>query len=928
MSKFANSYWSSDYKTGIDQLTRQSTRSIQQLHELHQLIFNYMNHYSKNGDSLHKICVDSYPFESSFRPYNPNVKATLASPRNTLKRISDSFRSLNIGPSPVMPTTSLEIPAKQDGPTTMNTSYELYISNLNKQSQSMTSLAILIDREVLEKISVFIKTYEPQVRAIVDDLNTLYTEYEEGSQTLESLKVDYDELINMKGNMLDADVLESPPPPVPEKELPQLPQVSEEETIDHPVGFTDLKFPVPIGPMRLLNYQELSSVLKKLILLLTTVKKRIPIPGYKNDIFSSDQLSVFLTKFKPFNFNPTRMNIEKFGQSLLDHKFLVSSNFFIASKFKSEGMWFEWSELALYLSEDRVDVFPRVNTAVERTEERTPKHGNSPKKEITPTIGVTPAFMSNTSKMFHSLLLNKANYSTKLSEIEEAYKENYYNLQGVQNELNRKITNNSAFLETFETAKINLFYSKLATLSELTYNHHLQLTTGLHSFTSNFIESINTQESRDNDFDQLLATFSTGIYFPTSSLHFQNLKNQFNLFKDVQLQVKLDGELLSTSSVPIFVYELVKTISKDAPNQESKRVLASSWASPVLQDEYWQLKQEIISVINDFEVFEIAQESIIHTQILVEIGKYFESISPDSGINFLKNWLLEMKDSLIPCMIYDAVVNLYKVNGNEDPMSLDTASRRSELIRLLSTIPRSNLSTLIYLLEHVASVFGTITLPDYGVVDEIKEPQSKEINVGEISNVLNSMDQIGSVPFVHFILRPSILKNSTGFKPPLPIYKSIITDLLNVEFRYKLYEILLAHESKFKIKKEQEAERFKLQVKKLPLSSPPTSKLAESGLVSSRSLSGIASPIPKNGATPALTIPENFSLRPFKTRATPNPSPSTSPLHTPTTSVDLSSGAKLKRLKETLQPPIREGGRARSGSGSLLLSGVNVEYGE
>lgn len=875
--KFANFYWSPDYKSGIDRLSKQSIRSINQLHELHHLVLNYMNYCNMISDQALKICVDAYPFESPFRAYDPSVKLTLPEPKTTLKRISDSF--LGGSEEVKSPSRNSHVHDASTTEVNMTTAFESYVKNLNKQSQEMSRLAIVIDREILEKITTFIKANEPQLRSIIDEFARIVVRYNECLKYLEDLKNDYDELSNMK-----------------EKDLPQPPQEDEEldheevkqekkETVSTP--FDSLKFPLLLGPLNVSDPGKMQTILNKLMSNMKTVKKKILIPGYKNEVFSSDQFSDYLMKLKPFSFNPTRLNVEKFGQALVDLKLMVNSNMFFAGKFKGEGMWFEWSDLAILMAK-----YEELGYQSEHPE----------KIDKTPTIGVTPAFMSSTSKMFQSVklsLMTKRNYSEKLTEIEELYADNYVTLQDLQNTLNTKIINHSDYLETFERAKIDVVYTLLSKLCEITYNHSLNATNNMHAFTKSFLETIDTKEAREADFHQLLLDFSTGVFgAPAHSLvlHVQNLKNKFNLNKDFQLQVQVRGEILSLSSLPCFVHEMLPLGDNFSQDE---------WKAPLNHLEYHNQKQEVADIVNEVTHFEITSETKIHCDIIHKIVLHLNQ----NRVNFIKNWLLEMADSLIPCMFLDTIVNLYK-NTNMDVQSLDNDARRTELIRLLSTAPRANLSTLIYLLEHVAGAFGINTLEDYGKSDEVKEPEADgdRAKIEETADILNSMEEIGSVPFVHLILRPSILKTSSGYKPPLVEYKHILMDLLSPKLRFGILQKLLMNENNFKAKKEREQEKFKAQVKKIPEQLPPQ----------------IQSPKIRENAIPLLAPQENFTLRPFRTNATPNPSPLPSPLHTPRNLQDLEAKFKKHNLGGHREPA----GRARSASNLLLPSGVDVEFGD
>ncbi|KAM9886109.1 hypothetical protein OXX69_013857, partial [Metschnikowia pulcherrima] len=67
MARYANSFWSPDYASGIEKLSTSSMLSLAQLHELRKFVFGYMKYFHANGEYLANLADTSYPFESSFR---------------------------------------------------------------------------------------------------------------------------------------------------------------------------------------------------------------------------------------------------------------------------------------------------------------------------------------------------------------------------------------------------------------------------------------------------------------------------------------------------------------------------------------------------------------------------------------------------------------------------------------------------------------------------------------------------------------------------------------------------------------------------------------------------------------------------------------------------------------------------------------------
>lgn len=871
----------------------QSTRSLKQLHELRKLVASFLNYNNANSAFLGKLALELFLFDSSFRPQTRE------------KRISSLRRVSGI---------------KEKEPVSMNSSYELFLKGTSEEAQSLANLASAIDRNVLEEITDFIKLHEPQVRAILQECDDLFSDYEATYRRVDKLKIEYSDYLRLN-EFADPENAPGSEPATPERGLvsnspkttpdPRKPVEKEEERAG-PLLDSEFDFPISLGSLKFTEKSELVDLLRFLIPSISTIRRTIPLPGYRNDIFSSDQLCDLLTKKRPLGFNPSRLNLEKLGQALIDAKLLVGTGIF-AKKFRSENMWFEWSQLAYSVMD--------IDTPKESLPPSTPQ--KTPKVVIDESTKFMNDMATSTSKTFNGLFksvrssLRKSNYHEKLLETEVKYNDSYVELQELKHLLDVQIFEKSQTLQTFERKKIELVYHSLTKLLEISYNSSLSLSTKLHQVASEFITSINKPENYQRDFEDLFHTFSTGIYFPSnvspdnlarkhyssnqSNNNFQSVKLQFNLYKDIPLQLQLKDNLLSLSSIPIFLFRAIKLI-------EDSDSIAELWTSPINHQKYWAVKQEVIELINSFQHGHTEDERTVHGAVLDKIVKLLGKKQPDDVLNFTKNWLLETSDSLIPCMVFDLLIGNYRNNTNV----------AQETVKILTTIPRSNLASLLFILEHISLVFGLSQIPSYEISDTLSEEleqKSDPKSVQETVQKLNSMELIGSIPFVHLIFRPSAVKNAAGFKPPVATYNALLTDLLDVSLRSKLFSALVESERNYVSKKEHEKSNLGLKKTALPPTqglTPSTPRLSASDNMSK---TVIANGIPKS---PRPLSGDNFSLRPFRTGTTPRPSPSSSPVQPPRTEF---SGNELKvKKRESID------GRPRSSSSSFLAPNINVEF--
>ena len=312
MPSFANVYWSSDLSTGLSRLNEQSNRLIQQLHELRKLVFSYMNYYHSNSEFLNKLSIDSYPMDSEFRPYD---------------RFNFSLRHQVPGrvPSVVMsaqPSSSEVSIENKTEEIYVDTAFQLYVKNMSEESHSLITLASVIDREVLEKVTVFLKKHEPEVKESLLELYDIYHDYVATYDKVEKTKKEYEEVLRlkefadalqqerrkveestqnsksstpMKGGANDSttSVTSTPSILVSTYEENVAPQEAVEEAVEEeshsPANSleSEYKFPLRIGSVEIDSLRLLSKLLADLISSVDVVKRKIPIPGYRNELFSS-----------------------------------------------------------------------------------------------------------------------------------------------------------------------------------------------------------------------------------------------------------------------------------------------------------------------------------------------------------------------------------------------------------------------------------------------------------------------------------------------------------------------------------------------------------------------------------------------------------------------------------------------------------------
>lgn len=923
MPHFANVYWSPGYRTGIEKLNEQLVRSLDQLHELRKLVFNHIKYHHANGEFLAAFAHSSYTKESSFRPYDEKQQLRLSSKLRDVSELA---------------------------PEEVNLQYVFtqFVERTASELQAQLVLASEIDGAVLDKLTDFIKHHEPQINITLRRMEELFQDYETAYERIEDLKLEYDSLLRMAEFKAHEDgeamttqiehleddkelmhetsveasspVSESPLSPATDSANTSFDETNAKRSDDY--GF---QFPLTISTgLRFENLEELGVFLSSLTASIQVVKRKIPIPGHTNELFSSNQLCDHFTKNRPRGFNPTRSNLEKLGQSLMNLRIIVSTSFF-AKKFTSDGMWFEWSTKVMQVVQGKPATAETASMSLPT---------QVSKIRLDDTQKFVNGMAASTSKTFNGMFksMKSSLMRAKLSEedigvAEEKYNEAYEELQRNKHLLDMEIFEKSQYFEHFEKLKIEVVFQTLTKLLEVIYKHSLQSTTSLHGFTLRFIDEYNKPENYWHEFNRTIENFSSGIYFPSFiapdhltldnvnisqlNTNFQNIKLEFNLWKDIPLQLKVSDLLppiashpLDISSLPMFLYEIVNLLNSQDTN------IQNYWLDPIKHQEYWLVKYEIISAIQTF-----VPETGLHTHdhnavesaIIQKVIAILKGKDSSKVVNLLKNWLLEISDSVIPSTVYNSLLGIY---SQGDRSETNTAE---EVVRVLKTIPRSNLSSAVHILEHISKVFNVeatqVTTAKDGP-DDVEQPQKTENVLNGIARKLNLMEAIGTVPFVHLLFRPSVVKNASGFKPPAVAYDAILTDLLDSEVRSRLQASLLESEKRSLEKHEQ-------QIKNLGLAKKAV-------LPAIKTHSGIEKPevevTPDTPRTPprkVLLTPkakspitigtDNFELRPFRTGTTPRASPISSPVHQKKKSLDLNN-------------------MPRSSSGNFLMPTVDIKF--
>ncbi|CAK9440145.1 uncharacterized protein LODBEIA_P42450 [Lodderomyces beijingensis] len=903
---FANNFWTADFITGLNQLQSQSTTSISQLHEFRKLVFSLLKYYHSNSEYLTQTSTE---LNSPNGPFRSNK--------------SDAERL------------------------TLDLCFKSFIDQMGVEAIILMNLAADIDKHVLDDLTQYLKYHESKIRREFDRLETIYGDYLDLSEKISKTKKKYFEQVRLQeyaessreSGHIEANDSARMKEEVKDDEKGDEEEWEEEEEEEEENYSSDgesyageeeendpsiasqsgpdksFKFPLRVGPVVFEKVDELQKTLARLISKVPTSKRSITLPGYKADIFSSDSLCEILVKSPVSGLvPPSRSNLEKFGQALVDLKLITPTSIF-SKKFKSEGVWFEWSDLASDIATAKTQLAPPAATPARLsgiTPTSTPSSENkflkrnkmaSPAEKLKSDIAETTArFNSMFSSVKSSIM--KTNHAELIRSLLEQYNKQILELEDCVYYLERGLIDISQYLEKFENKKLEIIYDSSAKLSQI-LSRSFQQQSGEVTRYAKAVIDFNTKANITSDFKKTLDSHKSGLYFPVSLPQKereaignlpQDLKSQFDLFNDVQLQV-LNSHLtpeetsMAKSSVPV----LLDSMLLELKSRDLARV-KSSWLQPLDFQMQWRLKQELTQLIgSNIQDTSDTNAHISESPLMYVVVENLRAKEPEEIVAFLKCWLLEMRDSTIPFLNYETITAAYSGASEQK-------DRSSELVMHLSTVPRSNLASLICIIEHICLAFGLASLENHVEEEEKEEAAAAaaedDNKLASISKELNSMEAIGAVPFMHLLMRPSTTKHATGFKPPLETYEAVLIDLLSTRIRRELLNILVKRELEIKEKKEHEkkaalSSRKKISHQEVPRTadnsvlyddvselyadpdSPSPQKMAHRHTANANASTSMNQNV--DIKAPRHLSADAFELRPFKTRSTPLPSPQSSP---------------------------------------------------
>lgn len=764
--KFENTFWTSDYISGIRVLLQTLEKS-------------------------HEEGLDSLEYFESYTELLDIQSAKL----KQLSIKSDKF--LEKQPTEAIPSKILS-------------EYEQHqkllgsLSNLKRvQSESIKTIGVVkssaslkIQGDVVIRLRDFLEDYS---EFIIDSKKSLTNQYNTFVKTNEQAIAAEKVYINKTRELEDIDLRETqskatvpspdslqPPPPV--EKSAEIIQETEDEIF---------KFPIVIGTTIFRSIKELKVFMIRMTGEVPIKRRLIPLPGINNEYFGSES---FFRWVKGNRENEdSRRKIEKFGQDLIKLGLVSNWNKLAQNKFVSDEGYYEFTDLARYIAKFDENKIPVLEV--------------SPSEESSEIKSKSGVFDGLKNRFKHTLDINTLKDNAKVAK--EKYLAAVSKSYIEKEKLESSIISVSRRAEVYEANRLKLIYFLTKIFNETVLDENEKQ---IHAFQT--IAEASTYDDDTFNYELLKRSISnkSGWYWPKSDVKFSsygNSKTQFNaeIFGNDLLNQYRDpsNNDLKTKSVPLFLKNIIEGLN-------GLELVEDSWIKDIDILKATEMKRSILLSIPEYEKeynpeeIDIDINNFVSSKITSEI---FHKYSTNEVVGFLKLWLLELPDSLIPFTAYDQLKTCYSENSDDYESKL----------KILGSIPRQNLASLLLLAEHLSS------------------------SVSKIEQLVKNE----KVPLFHLFIRPSP-KNLHANLDDIVVFKPLCEDLLNNNYQNSLHKKLEELEE-IHTERERRAEESLQRLKQAPkeLTPPQT--------------------IPKSTSNNSLTVD---GLRPFKT-ISPVPSPVSSP---------------------------------------------------
>jgi len=645
--KFENTFWTSDYISGI----KAFLHSLEKSHNEGQNSLEYFKSY------VDLLEVQSVKFKELSLKSDKMLKNTsieeAAPPLKVLSEFQGNHGSL--GSVTRLKRAQVE--------------YTNLISEIKSSvSSKLESDVIMILQDFLEDYSDFISDSK---KSLTNQYNT-YTKTNQHSLAAERT------FINKTRELEDVKLEESPTTTaeeVPEEKIELKPELNVDTDDPDDEIFN---FPLQMGTTVFANIEALKDFMAKMTREVPVKRRLISIPGINNEYFSSESFFKWVKSNRENE--DSRRKIEKFGQDMITLGLINNWNKLAPNKFASDEGYYEFTDLARYIAKFGEQKIP----ALEVTPSQESKVTQTPTRVVSSGVfdGLKNKFKSNDVE---TLKQNAEDAKKKyLDAVDKSYLEKE-KLESVIQSITRRA-------EVFETNRIKLIYGLTRQFNELVLQEQQKQLDAFQEVHDGFIYN---EETLKYELMKKSVNNKAAWYWPKSEIKFSNYGNSKTtasseiLGNDLLNQYRdISNEEPKTKTVPFFLRKLIENLNE-------LEGLNESWSKEIDIVKANEIKRLILLSTPEFEKqYDVNGTAVdinkfVTTKIIADIiTKY----STDEVVSFFKLWLLELPDSIVPFTSFDQLKSCYE-KDSEDEIKL----------KVLGSIPRQNLASLLLIFQHLSS---------------------------------------------------------------------------------------------------------------------------------------------------------------------------------------------------------------------------------
>lgn len=541
----------------------------------------------------------------------------------------------------------------RDEGATLRQAYVSFLDELSDQGHVHTEIASKLDRGIRGPFQSWSQEHKGRVMEAQANINAKIKEYnKKAAQTQKAQQLYFSKCRQLE----DTDGV-----PRSQKEQSPTPPMNGEGIVSPGGSSVELAG-------RSYSPTALGELLKDILTEIPVGDYKVPIIGTYEHVSSGYEIALWARK--RLNFKNVGI-AEKFGQGLIDNGFLRPVGKVGQKKFvNSSSSYYQWQSKAMEYDPNAI--------VVEDYSTSSPISSSFSQSANGGGTGAAAGLLSPPSTAISGYLSGFLNHGKEasqiqeeISEADERYQESILELDLLRCELEQTISDTLAFMEQCELDRLKAIKKVLSDFSSIV-SGSMNATVN----NSKKLELIKDTVNPTSDLSYMIQNYKTGTYCPRVVVY----ENFHNASKCQTFGVDLPSVQFM---VPTFL-EYFKT-------QQEAPITAELWQEQVPLASIFQLRNQI----NNGQEF--------------DASTILPSFPMPVVVSTLKEFLLELQDSVISFTMYDVFKSIYstyyqKTSESEDNQRAMLNKRQEKLISSLRHLQRVHITTLESLINHFAEL--------------------------------------------------------------------------------------------------------------------------------------------------------------------------------------------------------------------------------